>query len=101
LSFAGASSVSLKEALDAAHGHEHAADGSELTSEKQKEMAAKKTVDAGHNHDGHAEDHGNSMWMYASIVLFVLLLLSLVTRKRGHADHDDPPPTKPVEKEGE
>jgi cobalt-zinc-cadmium efflux system membrane fusion protein len=41
-SFAGASSVSLKEALDAAHGHEHAADGGELTPEKKAEMACQK-----------------------------------------------------------
>jgi cobalt-zinc-cadmium efflux system membrane fusion protein len=48
LSFAGASSVSLKEALDAAHGHEHAADGGELTPEKKAEMeAAKRAVATG------------------------------------------------------
>ncbi len=47
LSFAGASSVSLKEALDAAHGHEHAEDGGELTPEKKAEMEAKKRAAAG------------------------------------------------------
>ena len=31
LSFAGAGTISLKEALDAAHGHEHNEDGSEMT----------------------------------------------------------------------
>ena len=35
LGFAGGGSVSLKEALDAAHGHEHAADGSELPGAKE------------------------------------------------------------------
>jgi cobalt-zinc-cadmium efflux system membrane fusion protein len=36
LSFAGGGSLSLKEALDAAHGHEHNEDGSELAPEQQK-----------------------------------------------------------------
>ncbi|HEX8309749.1 MAG TPA: efflux RND transporter periplasmic adaptor subunit, partial [Chthoniobacteraceae bacterium] len=35
LAFAGKGSISLKEALDAAHGHPHAEDGSELTGEQQ------------------------------------------------------------------
>lgn len=47
LAFAGTGSLSLKEALDAAHGHEHAADGSELK------------PGAGHDHgDAHGHDHG-------------------------------------------
>lgn len=80
LSFAGASSVSLKEALDAAHGHEHAADGSELTPQKKAEMeAAKKGGTAGHAHE--EGNSGNPMWMYASGILFVLLLLSIFTKK--------------------
>jgi hypothetical protein len=41
LVFAGKGSVSLKEALDAAHGHPHAEDGSELTPEQAKAAAAK------------------------------------------------------------
>ncbi len=79
LSFAGASSVSLKEALDAAHGHEHAADGSELTPEKRAEMTEAKKSQAG-AHELH-EDGVSPLWMYASITLLVLLLLSLLTRK--------------------
>ncbi len=35
LSFAGAGSISLKEALDAAHGHEHNEDGSEITEDQK------------------------------------------------------------------
>lgn len=87
LSFAGASSVSLKEALDAAHGHEHAADGSELTPEKKAASdAAKKGGGDGHAH-GTAEE--SPMWKYISAALFVLLLLSVFTKKRGAADPDD------------
>ncbi|MBK1853762.1 efflux RND transporter periplasmic adaptor subunit [Verrucomicrobiaceae bacterium 5K15] len=35
LSFSSGSGISLKEALDAAHGHEHNADGSEMTAEQR------------------------------------------------------------------
>ncbi len=74
LSFAGGGSVSLKEALDAAHGHEHAADGGEL---KPGEKAG-----AGHA-DEHEHDHekASSVWKYTSGVLFALLLASLFLRK--------------------
>ncbi len=96
LSFAGASSVSLKEALDAAHGHEHAADGGELTPEKKAEMAAKQGGDThGHEESGEA----SSRWMYATGVLFVLLLLAIFTKK-GRADDDsDTPAATPNKKE--
>jgi membrane fusion protein, heavy metal efflux system len=75
LSFAGGGSVSLKEALDAAHGHEHAADGSELTPEKRAQIAKEK---AGDHHD-HAE--ASPLWKYISGVLLLLLLASLCVRK--------------------
>lgn len=81
LSFAGASTVSLKEALDAAHGHEHAEDGSELTPEKLAEIEAKKRAAAGLPAHGH-EEGGSPVWKYISIALFVLLLISLATRKQ-------------------
>jgi len=87
LSFAGGSSgISLKEALDAAHGHEHAADGSELTPEKRAEQEAGKT-DHDHDHEDHDHDdpvsegnHGGHLWQYVSAVLFVLLLASFFGR---------------------
>jgi multidrug efflux pump subunit AcrA (membrane-fusion protein) len=95
LSFAGASSISLKEALDAAHGHEHAEDGSELTPEKKAAMDAEHD-DHGHDHD---EEEGVSpLWMYASGVLFVLLLLSFFT-KNGRGDDVEAPAAEPGEKE--
>ncbi len=56
LSFAGASTISLKEALDAAHGHEHAEDGSELTPEKRAEIEAKKRATAGLPPQGQGEE---------------------------------------------
>jgi len=69
LAFAGGGSVSLKEALDAAHGHEHAADGSEL----------EPAGDAAHHDDHAAHDHAgpaSPFWKIVSAVLFVLLLVS-------------------------
>ncbi|MEP2776191.1 MAG: efflux RND transporter periplasmic adaptor subunit [Luteolibacter sp.] len=72
LSFAGASSVSLKEALDAAHGHEHAEDGSELTPEKKAEMAKAK---AGHtDHDHASGSQTSALWKYSTILLSLLLI---------------------------
>ena len=87
LTFAGTGSISLKEALDAAHGHEHAADGSELTPEKTTPMEAGAHSGAG-GHD-HAAG-GSHLWMYASGVLFVLLIIALATRKSGSRDPDAP-----------
>ncbi|MES2659720.1 MAG: efflux RND transporter periplasmic adaptor subunit [Verrucomicrobiota bacterium] len=83
LSFAGGGGgVSLKEALDAAHGHEHAADGSELTPEKRAEMAKA----AGGGHHDHGNEGGSPVWMYVSGVLFLLLLASLFTRKQSNPE---------------
>jgi cobalt-zinc-cadmium efflux system membrane fusion protein len=75
LAFAGGSSISLKEALDAAHGHEHNEDGTELTPEQKKAHSA-----AGDTHE-HSEG-GNSFWMLVSGVLFVLLVLSTLMKRR-------------------
>ncbi len=76
LSFAGGGSVSLKEALDAAHGHEHAEDGGELTPEKKAQIAVAKNGGAAPSSAG-----SSKLWIYVSGVLFVLLLASLFTRK--------------------
>ena len=82
LGFAGKGSVSLKEALDAAHGHAHAEDGSELAGEE------------GHDHDhDHDDDHGdaggfNQLTLFfagLSGLLLLLLILSLAFRKRPAA----------------
>jgi len=78
LSFAGGGSVSLKEALDAAHGHEHAADGSELKSGEKTE--------AGHADKHDHEEGASPVWKYTSGVLFLLLLASLFTRKNSNTE---------------
>jgi len=81
LAFAGAGTLSLKAALDAAHGHEHNPDGSELTPE-QKKGAAKMPAGGGkvREHD-HQHAHQNPFWMIVSGILFVLLIATGVRRK--------------------
>jgi hypothetical protein len=81
LAFAGGGSISLKEALDAAHGHEHAADGSELKPEDQ----AKKPPAGDHGHDHGEEAHASPLWKIVSGVLFVLLIVSTFTKRREPA----------------
>ncbi len=80
LSFAGKGSVSLKEAMDAAHGHPHNEDGSEMS----KEDAAKAKT-AGGGHEDHDHEHGSStmtaFFAGTSALLLVLLILSLMFRR--------------------
>lgn len=84
LSFAGGSSVSLKEALDAAHGHEHNADGSEMT---PAQKSAAHPTSADHDHD-HAEEKpaASPWWKYATLLLAVLLIVSLFSRRFHPSD---------------
>lgn len=94
LSFAGASGVSLKEALDAAHGHEHAEDGGELTPEKRAEMEAKKH---GGGSPAPSAAGVSKLWMYSTAALFVMLVVALLTKKGG--SHNAAPGTKPTRTE--
>jgi len=75
LAFAGAGSISLKEALDAAHGHEHAEDGSELSDAKKSDTP--KTA---------GQPGQSPFWMITSLLLFVAWLVTIFRRKgSGHA----------------
>lgn len=79
LSFAGKGSASLKEALDAAHGHPHNEDGTEMT----KEEIAAKGASGGSDHD-HAHGSSGKVVIFLSIscgVLLLLLVASMFTRK--------------------
>ena len=67
--------MSLKEALDAAHGHEHAEDGSELTG-KPSEMPS-ETAQKGEQ---------SPFWMIVSGCLFALLVLVAVRKKGRRAE---------------
>ncbi len=79
LAFAGKGSVSLKEALDAAHGHEHNEDGSE-------KAAGKGGSGDSHDHGDH-EGGPSSMLTRFSLAANVLLLtlLGVITMRRGKA----------------
>jgi multidrug efflux pump subunit AcrA (membrane-fusion protein) len=71
LAFVGGGTISLKAALDAAHGHEHAVDGSEL------KPGAATVHDHDHAHDDHHDDHAHPErpWQILSAVLFIALLV--------------------------
>ena len=80
LSFAGKGSASLKEALDAAHGHPHKEDGTEMSAEEVA-AAARSGGDDGHDH-GHGASSPLTLFLaIACGVLFVLLLVSSLRRK--------------------
>lgn len=81
LGFAGSGGgPSLKEAMDAAHGHEHNDDGSEKTKDQ-------KNVSPSAGHDDHAsEPHGVSMremFFMASTGILALLLVITSLRRRS------------------
>jgi multidrug efflux pump subunit AcrA (membrane-fusion protein) len=76
LAFAGGGTISLKEALDAAHGHEHAEDGSELPQQSQAPAASTKN----------GESEQSPLWMIVSGVLFVLLVIVSARGKSRHAE---------------
>jgi hypothetical protein len=86
LAFAGAGTLSLKAALDAAHGHEHNPDGSEMTPE-QKKIAGKESGVAGGVHPhahGHEHEHQSPFWMIVSGILFALLIVTALRNRRPH-----------------
>lgn len=87
LSFAGKGNVSLKDALDAAHGHPHNEDGTEMTKEQ---IAAEK--ENGHDH-AHSNDGKSSplviMLAVTCGLLFVLLLVAAWLLRK----HSNPLPT--------
>ncbi len=75
LGFAGKGSVSLKAALDAAHGHEHNEDGSERT---PAQKAALSRDAARHEHDGVSK---LTIFSLASNGLLLVLLVVAMLRK--------------------
>ncbi len=88
LSFAGGGSgISLKEALDAAHGHEHAEDGSELTPEKKAEMERERQ---GHGHEGSAGPSSPLALISYAMNAILLVLLVVSTRRKPVGDDAAP-----------
>ncbi len=80
LGFAGKGSVSLKEALDAAHGHEHNEDGSEMTA-GQKTSQPK----SGNGHD-HDDAHFSTLTLFSLASNALLLVLLAVAMRRAKMD---------------
>lgn len=79
LAFADGGTVSLKQALDAAHGHEHAEDGSEL----RPASAGEHEHDHGDDHD---DEHPGSPWRIATVLLgLATLALLIALARRRHA----------------
>ncbi|MGB0154552.1 MAG: efflux RND transporter periplasmic adaptor subunit [Verrucomicrobiales bacterium] len=86
LSFAGGGSgISLKEALDAAHGHEHNEDGSEMTPEQK---AAREAEAKGHDHGAHGSDSTGTfdvvirIWAGIATIMALLWLQGLFRRRK-------------------
>jgi hypothetical protein len=69
LSYAGKGSVSLKEALDAAHGHPHNEDGTEMT--KEQITAAQDTAT-------HSNTHSNSPLVTLLSITCTLLFIAVI-----------------------
>lgn len=79
LGFAQGGGVSLKEALDAAHGHEHNEDGSELTAEQK--AAKTGSTDASANASGASVKSPLVIFLIVSNVV-TLVLLAVITFKK-------------------
>ena len=98
LAFAGKGSVSLKEALDAAHGHEHAADGGELTD-------AQKAAKGHAGEDGHEHGAGKGMSKVtlfsfaANGLLLVLLVVSMLRKPKADDEPAAPAAKSPAKTE--
>ena len=93
LSFAGGGTVSLIEALDAAHGHKHNADGSEPT-----EGGGHADEDhEGHDDHDHAVTHAaeSSVWKYAAGGFFLLWIITLLVKRRTRAADESNPNPEP------
>lgn len=83
----GGGSVSLKEALDAAHGHEHNEDGSEITP-GQEEVVAEGDHDHGHAEDAHgSRSYGLQIYSIITTVLLLILVQRLFLRRGTNANN--------------
>jgi cobalt-zinc-cadmium efflux system membrane fusion protein len=76
LAFAGSGGISLKEALDAAHGHEHNEDGSEMTAAQKATRAAENNQRSG------ASGSGPFTWFLMALCVIQWLLLALLGGKQ-------------------
>jgi hypothetical protein len=68
-----------------------------MTPEKLAEMEAAKGGE-GSEH-GHEEGGVSTLWKYASIALFILLAISLITKRRPAVPAEEPTPAETLTKE--
>jgi multidrug efflux pump subunit AcrA (membrane-fusion protein) len=66
LGFAGGGNLSLKEVLDAAHGHEHNEDGSEITDDQKSDE---------HDHEEADASPLNKLLVVSNVILLILLVI--------------------------
>ncbi len=77
----GGSGISLKEALDAAHGHEHNEDGSEISEDQKADHG-----DGGHDHGDHSHGHWDLVLMiYAGVISILFLAVTQTWWKQRQA----------------
>lgn len=79
LMFAGGGSISLKEALDAAHGHEHNEDGSELTAAQRRAQAEEQAPEGG----GHSGTLVVFLSLLCALLAGLLTLAAVKLKSRG------------------
>lgn len=82
LAFAGKGSVSLKEALDAAHGHPHNEDGTEMTQEQLAEKTG-GAPDGGAHHHGAFDAPLTKFFAFSSAALLLLLIVGQLARRKS------------------
>ena len=87
----GGGGISLKEALDAAHGHKHNEDGSEMTPEEAAAAARAEAGKAGHA-PGESRGIGSRelFFMISTGVLAVLLVIISITKRGQAAETSEP-----------
>jgi multidrug efflux pump subunit AcrA (membrane-fusion protein) len=79
----GGANLSLKEALDAAHGHEHNEDGSEMT---DADRAKKQQDRQSSNEPGTDTPKNRALLAYAGLMTLVSILLLQHARKLKHGE---------------
>ena len=93
LAFAGKGIVSLKEALDAAHGHEHNDDGSELTSPK-KPSRQPDSLENDHSHRSGSFSYLTLLSLVSNGFLITLLAVKTIGQRPRNHSPIAPPPTE-------
>ena len=88
LGFAGKGSVSLKAALDAAHGHEHNEDGSELSAGSK----AGAKADGGHAHGARGLSTLTLFSLVSNGLLLVLLIIAMQRKPRTEKERTEAAP---------